>query len=85
MQKMEEPLLPVAVADLVAELAEVGMDYYFLKAVRRPQVGMIAEQSAGLAMAGAVKLVSTVSRKYIVRMDPGQLLQVAAHMRELSR
>lgn len=74
-----------AVADLVADLTEAGMDYYFLKALRRAQVGMIAEQSARLAMAGAVKLVSTVSRKYIVRMDQAQLLQVAAHMRDLSR
>ena len=74
-----------AVAELVAELTQAGMDYYFLKALRRAQVGMIAEQSARLAMAGAVKLVSTVSRKYIVGMNQTQLLQVAAHMRDLSR
>ena len=74
-----------ALADLVAELTGAGMDYYFLKALRRAQVGMIAEQSARLAMAGAVKLVSTVSRKYIVGMNQTQLLQVAAHMRDLSR
>jgi hypothetical protein len=74
-----------AVAELVAELTQAGMDYYFLKALRRAQVGMLAEQSARLAMAGAVKLVSTVSRKYIVGMNQTQLLQVAAHMRDLSR
>jgi hypothetical protein len=72
-----------AVADLVAELTEVGMDYYYLKALRLARVGFVAEQSARLGMSGATKIISSVCRKFIVRMDKEQLLIVARHIREL--
>lgn len=72
-----------AVAQLVAELTEVGMDYYYLKALRLAQVGFVAEQSARLGLSGAARIISSVSRKYIVRMDQDQLLVVARHIREL--
>jgi hypothetical protein len=73
-----------AVADLVAKLIEAGMDYYFLKALKQAEVGFVTEQSARLAISGAVGLVSSVSRKFIMRMDPPQLLGVAAHIRSLA-
>lgn len=73
-----------AVADLVTVLIEAGMDYYFLKALKMADVGFMSEQSARLGMSGAVKLISSVSRKFIVRMDQAQLLVVAAHIRSLS-
>lgn len=74
-----------ALADLVAELTAAGMDFYFLKPLKLAQVGFVTEQSARLGLAGAVKLISSVSRKFIVRMDKGQLLIVAAHIRSLAR
>ena len=73
-----------AMADLVAELIEAGMDYYFLRALKQAQVGFVAEQSARLGLSGAVKLISSVSRKFILRMDKHQLLFVAQHLRELA-
>lgn len=72
-----------AIADLVTELIEVGMDYYFMRALSRAQMGFVAEQSARIGLSGAVKLISSVSRKFIVRMDQRQLLIVAQHIREL--
>ena len=74
-----------ALADLVAELTEAGMNYYYLRALKGAQVGFVVEQSARLAMSGAVKLISSVSRKFIVRMDDEQLLAVARHIRHLAR
>jgi hypothetical protein len=74
-----------ALADLVAELTEAGMNYYYLRALKDAQVGFVVEQSARLAMSGAVKLISSVSRKFIVRMDDAQLLVVARHIRHLAR
>ena len=74
-----------ALANLVAELTGAGMDYYFLRPLRLAQVGFVAEQSARLGMSGAVKLISSVSRKFIVRMDREQLLAVATHIRALAR
>jgi len=73
-----------AIADLVTELIEAGMDYYFMKVLKQADVGFVAEQSARLGMSGAVKLLSSVSRKFITRMDQAQLLVVAIHIRSLA-
>ena len=73
-----------ALADLVADLTEHGMDYYFLRALRLADTGYVAQQSARLGMSGAVKMISSVSRRFIMRMDKAQLLAVAAHIRGLA-
>jgi hypothetical protein len=73
-----------AMADLVTHLIEAGMDYYFLKPLKQAEVGFVAEQSARLGISGAVKLVSSISRKFIIRMDQSQLLVVASHIRSLA-
>ena len=72
-----------AVADLTTALIEAGMDYYFLRALKEAKVGFVTEQSARLGMSGAVRLISSISRKYIVRMNETQLLAVASHIRAL--
>lgn len=72
-----------ALADLVAELTQAGLDYYYLEALRRAKVGFVGEQSARLGLSGAAGIISSVSRKFIVRMDRAQLLIVARHIREL--
>lgn len=82
--KPEHPSHGESMADLVNELIEAGMDYYFLRALKQAQVGFVAEQSARLGMSGAVKLISSVSKKFIVRMDKDQLLVVASHIRTLT-
>ena len=71
-------------ADLVTELIEAGMDYYFMRALKQAEVGFVVEQSARIGMSGAVKLISSVNRKFIVRMDRNQLLVVARHVRGVS-
>ncbi|MBK7767023.1 MAG: hypothetical protein IPI44_13375 [Sulfuritalea sp.] len=73
-----------SLADLVVELTESGMDYYFLRALKLAKAGFLVEQSARLGMSGAVKLIGTVSRKFIGRMDSAQLLVVSRHIRELA-
>ncbi len=80
----DHPKHAEALADLVAELIEAGMDYYFLKALKQAKVGFVAEQSARLGVSGAVKLINSVSRNFIVRMDHGQLVVVASHIRSLA-
>lgn len=71
-------------ADLVAEMTQSGMDYYFLKALKSAKVGFVAEQSARLGMSGAVKVIASVSRTFIGRMDAAQLTVVCRHIRELT-
>ena len=73
-----------ALADLVVELTESGMGYYYLRALKLANAGFVAEQSARLAMSGAVTLIGSVCRKFIVRMDAAQLLVVSRHIRELA-
>ena len=82
--KPNDPKHGSAVASLVGELVQAGMDYYFLRALKQADVGFLTEQSARLGLSGAVTLISSVSRKFIVRMDPPQLLMVASHVRELA-
>jgi len=73
-----------SLADLVVELTESGMDYYYLKALKLGKPGFVVEQSARLAISGAVRLIGSVSRTFIVRMDAAQLLVVSRHIRELA-
>lgn len=73
-----------AMANLVADLIDAGMDYYFVKALKLAKIGFISEKSAMLGIASAVKLISSVSRKFIVRMDSNQLSVVATHIQSLA-
>ena len=73
-----------ALASLVTELIQAGMDHYFIRGLKLANMGFVAEQSAKLGVSGAVTLLSSVCRKYIVRMDHTQRLAVAQHMRALT-
>lgn len=82
--KPDAPGHGAALADVVNDLIDAGMDYYFLRALKQADVGFVVEQSARLGLTGAVRLISSVSRKFIVRMEPRQLLVVASHIRTLA-
>jgi len=73
-----------ALADLVADLTEAGMDYYYLRALKLSNAGQLTQQSAKLGLAGAAKMISSVSRRFIMRMNGKELLAVAAHIRSLA-
>ena len=74
-----------ALTDLVVELSNAGMDYYFIKPLKQAKAGFILQQSANLGMVGAMQVLGTVTRKIIGRMDQPQLLSVCRSIRELSR
>lgn len=74
-----------ALADLVVELTDAGMNYFYLRALKSAQVGFVVEQSARLALSGAASLISSVCRRYLVRMDDAQLAAIVRHIRELAR
>jgi hypothetical protein len=71
-------------ADLVSDLVDAGMNHFFLKPLEAADMGFIAEQSARLGISGAVKLMNSVSRKFLTRMEHGQLIVVATHIRSLA-
>ncbi len=71
-----------ALAKLVAELNNAGMDYFFIQPLKQAKPGFIVEQSASLGMAGALQVIGSVVRNIIGRMDKPQLLSVSASIRQ---
>jgi hypothetical protein len=72
-----------ALAKIVLELTESGLDYYFLKPLRAARVGLVGQQSAKLGISTFLRVMGPVSRRIITGMNPSQLLAVTTHMREL--
>ncbi len=72
-----------ALADVVLELTEAGLDYYFVQAVQDAKVGYVAEQSTKLGLSSIRKVMGPVIRRVIGGMSAVQLLSVSRHMRHL--
>jgi hypothetical protein len=70
-----------ALADIVVELTNSGMDYYFMEPLALARPGFILQQSANLGMAGAQQVMASVIRQIIGRMDGPQLLSVCSSIR----
>jgi hypothetical protein len=74
-----------ALADVVVELTDSGMDYFFLRPLKIASAGFLVEQSANLGMAAATRVLGAVIRNIIGRMDNAQLMSVSGSIRELMR
>lgn len=74
-----------ALGDLVVELTDAGIDYYFLKPLQLAQVGFVIQQSANLGIAGALRIMAPVIRTVIGRLDKNQLLIIGDYIRQLMR
>jgi len=72
-----------ALADVVVELTNSGMDYYFMKPLRLAKAGFIVQQSANLGLAGVQQVMGSVIRNIIGRMEGPQLLSVCGSIRQL--
>jgi hypothetical protein len=72
-----------ALADIVGQLTDSGMDYYFLRPLKIAKVGFFTEQSANLGMAAATRVLGSVVRSIIGGMDSPQLLTVCSYIRQL--
>ena len=74
-----------ALADIVVELTNSGMDYYFLRPLKLANVGFFAQQSANLGMAGTTRVLGSVIRNMIGGMDEAQLLSICGYIRQLMK
>ena len=74
-----------ALATLVVELTSSGLDYFFMKQLKLAKPGFLVEQSAQLGMAGVQKVMASVTRQIIGRMDGPQLISVCGSIRRLMR
>jgi hypothetical protein len=72
-----------ALAEVVLELTETGLAYYFVKPVQDAKVGLMAEQSTKLGIAGIRRVMGPVTRRVIGGMNTTQLLSVSKHIRHL--
>jgi len=72
-----------ALTDIVLELTDSGLEYYFLRPLKLANVGFVVEQSAQLGMTGVKRVMAPVIRNVIGRMDARQLLTVCQHVRQL--
>lgn len=74
-----------ALADVVVELSNSGMDYYFMRPLKLAKAGFVTEQSASLGLKGVQQVMATVIRQIIGRMESPQLLSVCDSIRQLMR
>jgi len=70
-------------AEIVVELTDSGMDYYFLKPLKLANVGFISQQSANLGMTATKRVLGSAIRNIIGGMDARQLLAICGYIRQL--
>ena len=71
----------VQLTDLVLELTDCGMDQYFLQSLKATKANFVMQQSAALGLSGVQKVMGTVIRNMLGRMDDRQLLSVCGSIR----
>jgi len=74
-----------ALAEVVLELTETGLAYYFVKPVQAAKVGFMAENTTKLGIAGILRVMGPVARRVIGGMSADQLLSVSKHIRHLMK
>ena len=72
-----------ALAEVVLELTEAGLAYYFVKPVQAAKVGYVADQTTKLGIIGILRVMGPVARRVIGGMSADQLLSVSEHVRHL--
>lgn len=72
-----------ALADLIMELTDSGLDYYFMRPLHQAKVNFVVTQSANMGMGSVKRVMSPVIHNVLGRMNEAQLLGVCAYLREL--
>lgn len=68
--------------ELVLELTDSGMNQYFMQPLKATNANFVVQQSAALGLSGVQKLMGTVIRNIIGRMNDRQLLSVCGSIRQ---
>ncbi|MCF8151276.1 MAG: hypothetical protein K9K30_14815 [Burkholderiaceae bacterium] len=68
--------------ELILELTSSGMDQFFLQSLKATKANFVVQQSAALGLSGVQKLVGTVIRNILGRMDDRQLLSICGSIRQ---
>lgn len=70
-----------ALAEVVVELTNSGMDYFLMQPLRLADAGFVTVQAASLGMSGAEQVVGSVVRSVIGNMDGRALRSVCGSIR----
>ena len=83
-ERDEDPLPRVApFADVVVELTEAGMAYFFLSPLELAKAGFVVRQGAEFGMSGSLRVMAPVIRTLLGRLDGDQLRVVAGFVRAI--
>ncbi len=86
LEKIESADKPTAysgqLTNLILELTDSGMDQYFLQSLKATKANFVVQQSAALGLSGVQKVMGTVIRNIIGRMDDRQLISVCGSIRQ---
>ncbi len=72
-----------ALADVVMELTDSGLNYYFLRPLDLAKVNFVIKQSASLGVGSVMRIMGPVVHNIIGMLDKRQLLAVCGHIRAL--
>jgi hypothetical protein len=72
-----------ALSDIVLELMDSGLDYYFMRPLKLAKVGVAVEQSVHLGLVSVKRVLGPIIRNILGHMDQRQLLIVCIHIRQL--
>lgn len=86
LEKIESADKPTAysgqLTNLILELTDSGMDQYFLQSLKATKANFVVQQSAALGLSGVQKVMGTVIRNIIGRMNDRQLISVCGSIRQ---
>ena len=82
-QKEDPTQYRETLANLVVELTNTGIDYFFIKPLELAKVGFMTQKSATLGMAASRRVISPIIRRIIGGMDKSQLLIICSYIRQL--
>ncbi len=70
-------------ADIVMELTDAGLNYYFLRPLDLARVNFVIKQSAHIGVGSVNRIMGPVVHNIIGKLDKQQLLTVCGHIRTL--
>jgi hypothetical protein len=72
-----------ALSDLVVELTETGLQFFFLDIVGKLKMGIVVKQTANMGIGGVLRIMAPTIRNIVGRMDKRQLRQVSRYIRQM--
>ena len=72
-----------ALGDLVVELTNTGLNYYFIRPLEQAEAGFVAQKTAKMGMKTAQRMMGPMIRRVIGGMNKKQLLSICRYIREL--